>query len=82
MAVIEYLTEPPTSVPPDRVLVHNVEAGGPEPCASSGGFRAWLAEPGQPNQRPCDCGWAGLGPHFRTRFPGQLDDGSYPKPSE
>ncbi len=64
---IEYLDEPPTLIPPDRVLMHNVVAGGPNRVISSGGFRVWLAEPGQPNQMPCDCGWAGLGPHVRTK---------------
>ena len=28
---------------------------------------AFISEPGHPNLQPCDCGWAGLGPHVRTR---------------
>ena len=63
---IDYLSEPPTSIPPGRVLMHNVVAGSPNRAIDSGGFRAWWTEPGQPNQQPCDCGWAGLGPHVRT----------------
>lgn len=64
---IEYLWEPPTFIPPGKVLVHNVEALSPNRALGSMGFRAWLADPDQTNQQPCDCGWAGIGPHFRTR---------------
>ena len=63
---IKYLTEPPTSIPAGRVLMHNIVAFGPNQKLGLHGFHAWLAESGQPNQMPCDCGWAGLGPHVRT----------------
>jgi hypothetical protein len=65
---MEYLTEPPAAVPSGRVLVHNVQAGGPNRVLGSGGFRAWWApDAPAPNRVPCDCGWAGLGPHYRRR---------------
>ena len=64
---VEYLTEPPGSIPPDRVLVHNVRAIGPNRRLGHMGFRAWLTQADPASQMPCDCGWAGTGPHYRTR---------------
>jgi hypothetical protein len=66
---ITYLDEVPESIPDGLVLMHNVEAGYQHRPIGSGGFRVWLAEPGQPNQQPCDCGWEGFGAHVRTKRP-------------
>lgn len=48
MNEIEYLTEPPKSIPPGRVLMHNIVTFGPNQNLGLHGLRAWLAEPGQP----------------------------------
>jgi hypothetical protein len=65
----EYLYEPPPrTIPPGRVLVHNVDSLGPNRLLGSGGFRAWLCDADYDHQtKPCDCGWRGYGPHHRTQ---------------
>lgn len=65
-AGMEYLSAVPAQVPEGRVLVHNVEAVGPNRAFGSNGFRAWLAEPSDRSE-PCGCSWApGIGEHYRT----------------
>jgi hypothetical protein len=64
MFEMTYLRRLPTTVPPDRCLVHN----NVQPARRLGtrGFRAWLVPANQPGLAVCGCGWAPeLGPHFR-----------------
>jgi hypothetical protein len=61
--VIEYLNKMPKRVPLGKLLVHN--AARPTRRLGSGGFRAWLQEPG-PELLPCFCDWAPELPvHYR-----------------
>ena len=72
--VFEYLDRLPSSIPANRILVHNVRPPRvylrhPRRRLGLCGFRAWLVASADPVRfEPCACGWASeLGPHLRTR---------------
>lgn len=61
----DYLSRIPSSVPQDKIVVHNHVR--PRRRLGASGFRAWLSDPA-PNYEKCPCGWAPeLDVHYRMR---------------
>ena len=68
-----YLVRLPTTVPPDRVLVHNHIVPSTRRLGSRG-FRAWVCSPDPARLEVCDCGWApDVGRHYGARRRATVD---------
>jgi hypothetical protein len=74
----EYLNKLPESIPPGRVLVHNLPNDGRSrqkanpnyvyPLHRRGGFRMWLQSPDDELIEQCDCHLVSkMGEHYRVK---------------
>ena len=69
--MIRYLANPPTQDYPGVRLVHNFYPGregytGEDRPAGADGFRYWITDEPNPNERRCFCGWLDGREHYGT----------------
>ena len=61
---MKYVFHMPSTVPANRVLVHNSARHKPNTVPGTKDFRAWF-DIAHPDYVLCSCGWAAhLGPHY------------------